>query len=134
MKRLRVYFYSHTPCGVQPKTFANRKIYLISTHTPLAGCNIFIMKQHMKMVYFYSHTPCGVQQFPATAFTRKFEFLLTHPLRGATKAGVFMTFKQNISTHTPLAGCNNSRPQHLLENLNFYSHTPCGVQQRQVFL
>ena len=78
------------------------------------------------------------------------EFLLTHPLRGATcsytdgytvnfisthtpLAGCNKNLELNkynnfISTHTPLAGCNILWHQNLVVLTHFYSHTPCGVQ------
>ena len=38
---IQMYFYSHTPCGVQRAvdSYIFRNV-LISTHTPLAGCNL----------------------------------------------------------------------------------------------
>jgi len=79
------------------------------------------------------------------------KFLLTHPSRGAT-TGQKIIFKgldisthtplagcnaqisrdynlQRISTHTPLAGCNISTFDLDIGAENFYSHTPRGVQQ-----
>ncbi len=123
-------FYSHTPCGVQPSPFLiSDHIIPISTHTPLAGCN-----RHRR-----GRNRAGDR------------FLLTHPLRGAT------TFLKNwgkryristhtplagcnlwrgilhhhacISTHTPLAGCNEKLIITQTDGTDFYSHTPCGVQQ-----
>ncbi len=82
----------------------------------------------MIQMYFYSHTPCGVQHEAASSGAGASQFLLTHPLRGATEksiqAGVPKPFllthplrgatagiipatpERKISTHTPLAGCN----------------------------
>ena len=34
----------------------------------------------------------------------------------------------NISTHTPLAGCNDFARDLLINGADFYSHTPHGVQ------
>ena len=103
----------------------------ISTHTPLAGCNPVHIPPPPNIFYFYSHTPCGVQRRAAYAAkkpknfyshtpcgvqlrlfhfeTRLLQFLLTHPLRGAT-----------IVVFIIISVCKN-----------FYSHTPCGVQQTQ---
>ena len=212
-------FYSHTPCGVQPSildalgrctafllthplrgatlsSVVTINIDGISTHTPLAGCNIRGLNTYLMRIDFYSHTPCGVQlaknirkcfviifllTHPLRGATNAeniqsilITFLLTHPLRGATKNGIgacaFFPFllthplrgatkiypgisngyqfllthplrgatdmKQKIehysyiSTHTPLAGCNNNVDGRMYCSNYFYSHTPCGVQQQ----
>ncbi len=124
----------------------------ISTHTPLAGCN-YIQKCHFTdEENFYSHTPCGVQRKGNTIIIKIGEFLLTHPLRGATIVYQNLLKNKQISTHTPLAGCNgHSDKLYLVYSIsthtplagcnrlcagaykagdNFYSHTPCGVQRR----
>ncbi len=56
-------------------------------------------------------------------------FLLTHPLRGATDYRHRLIICSYISTHTPLAGCNRLAIRLAIFNKDFYSHTPCGVQQ-----
>ncbi len=123
---------------------------MISTHTPLAGCNCLYMGEMTLFYNFYSHTPCGVQPYVFLLIIiwsnfyshtpcgvqlqysqRKLQlsvFLLTHPLRGATVKVRVCGLYHGISTHTPLAGCNTgcSRKWHGLAH--FYSHTPCGVQ------
>ncbi len=114
-------FYSHTPCGVQ---HCDSEDNYIATD-------------------FYSHTPCGVQrrqmyrgngyvQFllthPLRGATHQTElvdkpFLLTHPLRGATDDIMQELQHQNISTHTPLAGCNTFIADDI-ELLLISTHTP----------
>ncbi len=37
-----------------------------------------------------------------------------------------------ISTHTPLTGCNSAKIQMTRQRINFYSHTPHGVQHKDV--
>ncbi len=166
-------FYSHTPHGVQPSnewivrrewefllthplrgaTHQMRQLQLglqISTHTPLAGCNGWQQEVKCYTMDFYSHTPCGVQLVAFDFFASQRLFLLTHPLRGATRAGgnritatcisthtplagcnhnhLTVCVCNGISTHTPLAGCNGGWGNGFGGNNDFYSHTPCGVQ------
>ena len=121
-------FYSHTPCGVQHVLHGKNK----------------------RDQDFYSHTPCGVQQLRYCCRQWSIRFLLTHPLRGATKTAgksmsealisthtplagcnvifVFFVVYFVISTHTPLAGCNITAIDLQHYQNDFYSHTPCGVQ------
>ena len=125
--------------------------HTISTHTPLAGCNKNSWKKHERsfnfyshtpcgvqrylrlfrslLCYFYSHTPCGVQHYSYRFTTLSKWFLLTHPLRGATKTWYANNTTIYISTHTPLAGCNQDYVVNLVKLKDFYSHTPCGVQR-----
>ncbi len=83
----------------------------------------------IKFINFYSHTPCGVQLSWNGYKSKNWKFLLTHPLRGATILLNWLKAGRCISTHTPLAGCNGSYIFSLWAASNFYSHTPCGVQQ-----
>ncbi len=145
---------------------------MISTHTPLTGCNGYWNKIRVDFPDFYSHTPHGVQQCKTErglidenfyshtphGVQQNAEicllctkgFLLTHPSRGATKSIIQYKYFFVISTHTPLTGCNNilywkgwwryisthtpltgcNTEDCLMvnENIDFYSHTPHGVQ------
>ena len=49
-------------------------------------------------------------------------------MRGATTFFAIKFIIAKISTHTPLAGCNQITQDVLDLALHFYSHTPCGVQ------
>ena len=60
------------------------------------------------------------------------KFLLTHPLRGATLQELEQKNSKKISTHTPLAGCNICHDKSVTNLINFYSHTPCGVQHAEL--
>ena len=100
----------------------------ISTHTPLAGCNGNAAHDNNMKMHFYSHTPCGVQPLWHQTACQCRRFLLTHPLRGATYNPELRRKIKNISTHTPLAGCNITSVEQITESSDFYSHTPCGVQ------
>ncbi len=92
-----------------------------------------------------------MQHFSATSFLVFIAFLLTHPLRGATIVYQNLLKNKQISTHTPLTGCNRSFHQKgatmvrfllthpsrgatrtavfgVCKERHFYSHTPHGVQ------
>ncbi len=58
----------------------------------------------------------------------KYGFLLTHPLRGATPSLLSDCVSLSFLLTHPLRGA--TQKQHLLfmQYINFYSHTPCGVQ------
>ena len=79
---------------------------VISTHTPLTGCNLAHLQQNMGHLNFYSHTPHGVQQDVYSSKKTARRFLLTHPSRGATQNLKASEKDMMISTHTPLTGCN----------------------------
>ncbi len=82
-------------------------IELISTHTPLAGCDLrgeYPAGNHYGD--FNSHTPRGVRPSCCPSSASNMLFQLTHPSRGATTALGLMDEISDISTHTPLAGCD----------------------------
>ena len=55
-------------------------------------------------------------------------FLLTHPLRGATAyRNMIKPAIHNFYSHTP-CGVQQSTKEEIVETHDFYSHTPCGVQ------
>ena len=84
--RLATYFNPRTPCEVRPKREIHRRCTnAISTHTPLAGCD---MSEIIYPAVFHAFQP-------------------THPSRGATRSVIprapsVMSFQ----THAPLAGCD----------------------------
>ncbi len=141
---------THPLRGATQKRNRCLRIFSISTHTPLAGCNKLDSGVGRLNINFYSHTPCGVQQLRYCCRQWSIRFLLTHPLRGATKTAgksmsealisthtplagcnvifVFFVVYFVISTHTPLAGCNITAIDLQHYQNDFYSHTPCGVQ------
>ena len=76
---------THTPlAGCDSGLFLLGIIRIISTHTPLAGCDVSIGARGCRSGDFNSHTPRGVRLMYPFAFV----------------------FRQSISTHTPLAGCD----------------------------
>ena len=57
----------------------------ISTHAPLARCDCAVWRQMKLKCYFNSRTSCEVRRRPVGADGRMPEFQLTHLLRGATR-------------------------------------------------
>ena len=127
-----LYFYSHTPRGVRPGTAARlerRMLFLlphpsrgatdltipqimslyISTPTPLAGCDDGRGDRRYLCVDFYSHTPRGVRLQGKLSSTAYIIFLLPHPSRGATNRILPPQNFEQISTPTPLAGCDEQQ-------------------------
>ena len=56
------------------------------------------------------------------------EFLLTRPLRGATRLLAKNPSQFWISTHTPLAGRDQQHLSQCHKRFHFYSHAPCGAR------
>ena len=79
-------FYSRTPCEVRHLFLPTIFLYsAVSTHAPHARCDNDAMVQLWYTKGFYSRTPCEVRQQPYTSDRAKRGFLLTHPMRGATR-------------------------------------------------
>ena len=136
--------------GATAASFINQYSGKISTHTPHAGRDSSTPTTASHASDFYSHAPCGARLYHFLSGFRSRKFLLTRPMRGATKlkskkrfTTVFLltrpmrgatiinnkkTVKIEISTHTPHAGrdiCSIlSSPAHHY----FYSHAPCGAR------
>ena len=49
-------------------------------------------------------------------------------MRGATNRRVYISSKNRISIHAPLAGCDINRPFPFIPRQNFNPRTPCGVR------
>ena len=98
---------THTPLtGCNPCLYCPYNRNHISTHTPLTGCNETDTRERVEALNFYSHTPHGVQHIPLLLYLPLPSFLLTHPSRGATEKMIAHFIERPISTHTPLTGCN----------------------------
>ena len=115
---------THTPlAGCNIDNPSNTVLTSISTHTPLAGCNLFSVDwiYHVKIS---THTPlAGCNSSGGSSSDSLYTFLLTHPLRGATEMLHTIIIWKCISTHTPLAGCNKFPvPRHKDEIIS--THTP----------
>ena len=95
-------FYSHTSREVWRKSGGIRKMREnISTHTPLARCDVATMLLSVCSYNFYSHTSREVW-LPSLSLLCALKF---------------------ISTHTPLARCDESGNSSIKFFQNFYSHT-----------
>ena len=80
-------------------------IFLISTHTPLAGRDTVQVNFYRNGYNFYSHAPRGARPFNPWAW-----------------AG------GKISTHTPLAGRDGYDSAGIAVRNDFYSHAPRGAR------
>ncbi len=93
LPRLICIISTHTPLtGCNVSAIIKEGSIGISTHTPLTGCNIENIEIGNLDTNFYSHTPHGVQPVPTALNSPLKRFLLTHPSRGAT-AGFRANFK-----------------------------------------
>ncbi len=104
----RAHFNSHTPRGVRLQARKGRPgIGDFNSHTP-RGVRL---KQSplwfTVMINFNSHTPRGVRLYALVFNLPVARFQLTHPSRGATGPSQGLLDPVKISTHTPLAGCDN---------------------------
>ena len=78
--------------------------HAISTHTPLARRDIDRISIRSIRNDFYSHAPCGARPMEKQTPATQHIFLLTRPMRGATRQGPYTLSQPMISTHTPHAG------------------------------
>ena len=76
----------------------------ISTHTPHAGRDHASSLQTNPATDFYSHAPCGARHNLIDLDRDTIVFLLTRPMRGATRGYLRLEKSADISTHTPHAG------------------------------
>ena len=102
---------------------------IISTHTPLAGCDIMENRKNQTKSEISTHTPlAGCDLLSACSW--KETWISTHtPLAGCDKTKSTNLLKcSKISTHTPLAGCDSQAymDSNICEYFN--SHTPRGVR------
>ncbi len=124
------HFNSHTPRGVRP--VSARSMYsltIISTHTPLAGCDAGAFPTAGRLDNISTHTPLAGCDAPCgQCRAAKRSFQLTHPSRGAT-SNVEIEIKSplDFNSHTP----RGVRPLCVgadLHHAYFNSHTPRGVR------
>ena len=80
----------------------------ISTHAPLARCDHGNMIRHNHQQHFYSRTSCEVRLLHRCTGSILSAFLLTHLLRGATFGFMGKPNESSISTHAPLARCDQA--------------------------
>ena len=104
--------------------------FIISTHTPHAGRDVCLVEIISLFAYFYSHAPCGARLMKFLAIRRLGAFLLTRPMRGATRRRRINGRKITISTHTPHAGRDETLSGLGSLGVDFYSHAPCGARPK----
>ena len=79
-------------------------------------------------LHFYSHAPCGARPSRRLNINPRRRFLLTRPMRGATRAGVFYPEPiVNFYSHAP-CGARRKQDSEIKVQGNFYSHAPCGAR------
>ena len=99
----------------------------ISTHTSRVGCDsIILMLLSPEKGFLLTHPVWDV-----TIHGRWAEIcnrISTHTSRvGCDKRFLHFFSCLNISTHTSRVGCDAQQAATQLDNLNFYSHIPCGM-------
>ena len=95
---------THTPHARRDKELFNSfTVINISTHTPRAGRNDKEERRTCFGLDFYSHAPCGARRALTNLQKILDEFLLTRPMRGATRILFLRRRTVPISTHTPHA-------------------------------
>ena len=104
---------------------------VISTHTPHAGRDILPIREKLPISNFYSHAPCGARRTTDRLWDGIKLFLLTRPMRGATRDFADNWIAFQISTHTPHAGRDINSRCIIKRMSNFYSHAPCGARHEQ---
>ncbi len=129
------------------------QLTLISTHTPLAGCDVGRGSHCLLCWYFNSHPPRGVRQarrwcvvvfqgFQLTHPSRgatpvrsrsksSFIFQLTHPSRGATRSEANTRRVPQFQLTPPSRGATAFDRWRIRQNRNFNSHTPRGVRRNR---
>ena len=96
----------------------------ISTHAPLAGCDMQPGSLLEKDSQFLpTHPLRGATTDRQQALT-DIEFLPTHPLRGATEEDVAPEEIDFISTHAPLAGCDARLAGVMVASISISTHAP----------
>ena len=105
---------------------------IISTHTPLAGRDQPRLYPKFAIFSISTHTPlAGRDQLRGLRVTGVRPFLLTRPLRGATRRS-YSAPPRSISTHTPLAGRDETGDGINMTVADFYSHAPCGARRSEI--
>ena len=127
----------------------------ISTHAPLARCNVIPLEKYTKFTKFLlTHLLRGATKNKPLTYTTTVDFYSRTSCEVQQANGYYALFIPIISTHAPLARCNDITNQfdkfpklflltHLLRGatsltieqvtkfLNFYSRTSCEVQRKE---
>ena len=167
-------FNPRTPCGVRPLSRflmwtslsfqsthplrgatvlgrAGDRLFDISIHAPLAGCDAFVwLRKNLPHEFQSTHPLRGATRFQGVCRLDG-AFQSTHPLRGATtgctarsSSGCYFNPRTpcgvrlnddvadaqgaQISIHAPLAGCDLRAVQRRPAADDFNPRTPCGVR------
>ena len=100
----------------------------ISTHAPLARCDTGWGAHQAEGIHFNSRTSCEVRRPNTLTTIRRRRFQLTHLLRGATTNYFDYDQAAEISTHAPLARCDDDGQQRPGNLHHFNSRTSCEVR------
>ena len=122
-------FYSHTPRGVRLNSCCHSNLQLdFYSHTPRGVRRIDDYLNDFAD-NFYSHTPRGVRLSQLLQFRPESVHFYSHTPRGVRLHLLLpLSLLNNISTHTPLAGCDDLGFVGFVNEKDFYSHTPRGVR------
>ena len=148
------HFNSRTSCEMRRKRDIFSFRACISTHAPLARCDLPPSQEYHQQGYFNSRTSCEVRlqilsvipnicsfqlthllrgaTISATLFFRTCSFQLTHLLRGATRIIISFVVLNHISTHAPLARCDFNFRHFSRSHSYFNSRTSCEVRHDTV--
>ncbi len=122
-----LFLLTHPSRGATQKRNRCLRIFSISTHTPLTGCNLLRLMVFYPIINFYSHTPHGVQRSLGLTKLYLVNFY-SHTPHGVQPTCVIINNNiHNFYSHTP-HGVQLQTPKIFNVFSDFYSHTPHGVQ------
>ena len=119
---------THPLRGATSRYHQSPKHSQISTHAPLAGCDLVIFVPSSTDSYFNPRTPCGVRHISLQRKLYKIAISTHAPLAGCDPEGRLLDPVTGISTHAPLAGCDPGDQDAPREPVYFNPRTPCGVR------
>ena len=122
-------FYSRTSCEVR-QSWAMPELTSANFYSR-TSCEVrpLSIEDFEEITDFYSRTSCEVRlEIHVQPLTYLLQFLLTHLLRGATIIGNNPIYRLSISTHAPLARCDEQQEEQPPVTVDFYSRTSCEVR------
>ena len=100
----RRYFYSHAPCGARPTALQTTAMQThFYSHAP-CGARRQLLFFLPYISYFYSHAPCGARRGYLQKRYGSYTFLLTRPMRGATRNGYHRNNRRRFLLTRPMRG------------------------------
>ena len=94
----------------------------------MRGATVDVRQEVIKTI-ISTHTPhAGRDGIPTSGPFWGLGFLLTRPMRGATRLAFATQALYEISTHTPHAGRDETGSGTSSGTSYFYSHAPCGAR------